>query len=93
MYEQGNDIAKRAIEESIYYLGRGIANFMNIFNPELIIIGGGVAEAGDIFINMVRNISFKYAMEKPGENVKIIAAKLGNKAGFLGAISFAFECM
>lgn len=90
IYEKGNDQAKQAIDESIYFLGRGLASFINIFNPEMIIIGGGVAEAGDLFINGIRKITFQYAMEKPAENVRIERALLGNRAGYLGAMTFAF---
>jgi len=91
LYHKKNDAACRAIDGAIYYLGRGLASAINIFNPEAIIIGGGVADAGDIFISAVRKIAFKYAMPMPQKNVKIIGAKLGNQAGFLGAISFAFS--
>jgi len=90
LYKKGDRQAKQAIDESMYFLGRGLASFINIFNPEMIIIGGGVAEAGDMFLNGIRKITFQYAMEKPAENVRIERALLGNRAGFLGAMTFAF---
>jgi glucokinase len=90
LYKKGNTQAKQAIDESIYFLGRGLASFINIFNPEMIIVGGGVAEAGDLFLNGLRKITYQYAMEKPSENVRIEQALLGNRAGFLGAMTFAF---
>jgi glucokinase len=93
LFKKGDKTAARAIEECTHYLGIGLANFINIFNPELIIIGGGVAEAGDIFIDMVNRSAFQYAMAKAKENVRIVPAKLGNKAGFLGAAIYAFECI
>jgi glucokinase len=93
LFEKGNKIAAKAIKECTHYLGIGLSNFINIFNPELIIIGGGVAEAGDVFINLVNKAAFQYAMAKAKESVRIIPAKLGNKAGFLGAAIFAFQCM
>ena len=49
----GNTLATEIIERSTYYLGRGLANFINIFNPTIIIIGGGVAEAGKEYLREV----------------------------------------
>ena len=89
----GNPTAIEVIEQSTYFLGRGIASFINIFNPTIIIIGGGVAEAGEIYLKKVEEVAFKYAMDSTKENVKIVGAKLGNKAGCLGAMSFAFDQM
>ncbi len=91
LYSKSHVQAKQTVDESIYFLGRGLAGFINIFNPDIIIIGGGVAEAGDVFLNGIRKVAFQYAMEKPAENVKIERALLGNRAGFLGALAFAFE--
>lgn len=91
LYRTGNQSAKRAIDDAIYFLGRGLASFINIFNPEIIIVGGGVAEAGDMFLNGIREVTFRYAMAKPSEHVRIERALLGNRAGFLGALTFAFE--
>jgi glucokinase len=93
LYRKNDAVARRVIEEASYYLGRGVATLINIFNPSLLIIGGGVAEAGEIYLSKVRETAYRYAMAKPREGVQIVAAKLGNKAGCLGAISFAFESM
>jgi glucokinase len=89
--KSGNPVAIEIIEKSTYYLGRGIANFINIFNPTLIIIGGGVSEAGKAYLKEVEDVAFHYAMDCSKENVKIVGAKLGNKAGSLGALGFAFD--
>jgi glucokinase len=89
--KSGNSLATEVVDASIYYLGRGLANFINIFNPTLIIIGGGVAEAGKSYLRKIENVAFTYAMESAKENVKIIGAKLGNKAGYMGALSFALD--
>jgi glucokinase len=89
--KSGNLQAAEIIEKSTYYLGRGIANLINIFNPTIIIIGGGVAEAGKAYLRKVEDVAFHYAMDSAKENVKIVGAKLGNKAGCLGALSFGFS--
>jgi len=89
--KSGNLIAAEIIEKSTYYLGRGIANLINIFNPTIIIVGGGVAEAGKAYLKKVEDVAFHYAMDCAKDNVKIAGAKLGNRAGYLGALSFAFD--
>jgi glucokinase len=89
--KSGNPLAIEIIEKSSYYLGRGIANFINIFNPTIIILGGGVAESGNAYLKEVEKVAFHYAMDCAKENVKVVAAKLGNKAGCLGALGFAFD--
>lgn len=87
--EAGDELALQVIDQSTYFLGRGLANFMNIFNPSIIIIGGGVSEAGKAYLKKIREVAFTYAMDCAKENVKIVRAKLGNKAGYMGAIRFA----
>ena len=91
LYRKNDTIARQVIDEACHYLGRGLATLINIFNPSMFIIGGGVAEAGEIYLSKVRETAYLYAMEKPREGVQIVGAKLGNKAGYLGAISFALE--
>lgn len=92
-FKSGNQIAQYAVEKSTYYLGRGVANFINIFNPEIVILGGGVADAGSLYIKKVEEIAFKYAMQNSSQEVKIVKAKLGNRAGAIGAIIHAFESL
>ena len=91
LYKKADRVAVDTIEESTYYLGRGIANLINIFNPSIIIIGGGVAESGNDYINVLKKVAFQYSMENARRRVRIVGARLGNKAGCLGAIAFAAE--
>jgi len=88
-YSIGEPLAKEIVEQNTQLLGQGIAAYINIFNPDNIIIGGGISEAGDVYIDKIRYNAFKYAMKDCKEGVNISAAKLGNKAGFLGAVRFA----
>lgn len=89
-YMAGDALAIACLEEHWFYLGRGIAGFINIFSPQKIIIGGGLSEAGTFYIDKLNEQAFKYAMADTCVNTEIAAAKLGNDAGCLGAASLAF---
>jgi len=91
LFAAGNRLAEETIELSSYYLGRGIANLMNIFNPTRIIIGGGVAGAGEVYLKRVQKAAFAFAMAEACKGTRIVSARLGNNAGYLGSISFAFS--
>ena len=91
LFAAGNKPAEETIELSSYYLGRGIANLMNIFNPTRIIIGGGVAGAGEVYLKRVQQAAFAYAMAEACKGTRIVSARLGNNAGYLGSIRFAFS--
>ncbi|NOX37688.1 MAG: ROK family protein [Calditrichaeota bacterium] len=91
LYEQGDPVARRVIETEVAMVAVGVASIINIFNPEIFIIGGGVSEAGDWFIDMIRQRVQQSAMEQSLLGVKIVRAELGNKAGWLGAAAFARE--
>ncbi len=90
-YESGEAEAKAVLERVVEYLGAGTANIINIFNPEIIVIGGGVSQAGEWFIEKIRISAFGRAMGPSQENVEIKAASLGNTAGMLGAAAFALK--
>jgi glucokinase len=89
--EQGDGLASDVIERFISYLAAGLANITNIFNPEMIILGGGVSEAGKPFIDRVYQACQKRAMPVSFKNVEIVGATLGNRAGILGAGAFALK--
>ena len=73
------------------YLGVGIVNLVNIFNPEMIIIGGGMAKMGDLLLNPARQVVRERAFQLPAQAVRIVPTQLGDDAGVLGAAVFAFQ--
>lgn len=83
--EAGDMVAKKIFNFMGEYLGTGLASVVNLLNPEKIIIGGGVAEAGDLLINPLKETLLKRAMPIPAQAVQIVPAKLGNNAGVIGS--------
>ena len=67
------------------YIGIGMASVVNLLNPEKIIVGGGVADAGDLLIKPLVETLKKRAMKIAGETVQVVHAQLGNTAGVIGA--------
>jgi glucokinase len=89
--EKGEPEANDAIDITLAYMGTGFAGLVNIFNPELLVIGGGVAEAGDGFIARIQKAVEERAMDPALRGFKVVRALLGNDAGFVGGISMAAE--
>lgn len=87
LYLSGDSVAMACLNEQIYYLGRGIAAYINILSPERVVLGGGLSEAGEFYLNEVREIVRQYAMPDCNVHTQIVAANLGNNAGCLGAAS------
>lgn len=81
----GDAVAKRIFTIMGEYIGIGMASVVNLLNPERIIIGGGVADAGDILFDPIKETIKKRAMKIAGETVEVVPAKLGNTAGVIGA--------
>jgi len=72
------------------YLGIAMANVINIFNPEMIVIGGGVAAAWDLFIEHARGEVARRAFPVPAARCQIVRAECGDDAGLLGAAWLEF---
>ena len=85
--EKLNDkISQKVIQETAYYLGTALSSAVNLLNPEIIVIGGGVAlSAGVNFFKMIEKEIKARAFPSATQNLKIVKAKLGNDAGFIGA--------
>lgn len=83
----GDEAALDILDKPVTYMGIGIANAISLLNPEMIVIGGGVAEAGDVYLERVRS---KVGAFTPIPSV-IVPAELGNDAGAIGAIAGALE--
>lgn len=88
--EKGNKCAKRIWQETAEYIGIVLAGIVNVLNPELIIIGGGMAGAGDLLMKGIRNTVKKRAVPVAREKVQIKFSKLGNDAGILGAAALFY---
>lgn len=93
VYESGIDGDELALEifrRMGIYLGVGLASLINIFNPEMIVIGGGVAAGWDLFIAHVREQITERAFPIPARRAEIVRAVCGDDAGLLGAAHIAF---
>ncbi len=87
----GDSLASEIIAKAAVYLGVGIVNLVNIFNPEMIIVGGGMAKMGDLLLAPARQVVLERAYQLPAQAVRIVPAQLGDDAGVLGAVTFAFQ--
>ena len=73
------------------HLGSGIGTLVNIFNPELVVIGGGFAAAGDFVLEPAREVMRREALAHVGYRIPIVRAELGTAAGLIGAGLVAFD--
>jgi glucokinase len=83
--KKGDDIAKEVLVETAGYLGIGLAGVVNLLNPEVVVIGGGISEGGAGFLEAVTAELKKYAFASAVESLTVVKAALGNDAGFIGA--------
>jgi len=81
----GNSIAEKVVAENAEMVGVGLANLISIFAPEILVIGGGMSEARDSYLNMIRESTFANSLENCRSEVKIERALLGSSASLLGS--------
>ena len=83
---KGDAVAKQVVDDYIRYLACGIANTINIFQPDILYIGGGVCNEGDPLMLPLKELVAKEVYTRNSEkNTEIVIAKLGNDAGIIGA--------
>jgi glucokinase len=87
----GDSFALAAVEETARYLGLGIANLVSVLNPEMIVLGGGLMQAGDLFLPAIRRVMPVWAQPVAARQVRIELTQLGEDAGLLGAARLAFN--
>jgi len=83
---QGDGAALQIIRQAARYSGIGVANLLHLFSPEVVLVGGGVSNLGDIFFEPLRRTAFKRVMPAY-RNVPIVRAALGPDVGLLGAVA------
>ena len=87
----GDSDAVEALRRAGRYLGIGLASFANIFNPEVILIGGGASAAGELLIGPARTEMVRRGLPPTTRGVRVAIAELGNTAGVLGAAELALD--
>ncbi len=90
-WEKGDPLVREVIGRSQFYLGLAVASLVNLVDPELIVLGGGVVEAlGEKYLEPIRWTAYQNFINKRGAtDVKIVPAQLGDLAGILGAATWA----
>jgi glucokinase len=82
----GDKSATEVVDKFQRYLASGLTNVINIFQPEVLCIGGGVCNEGDALLNPVKELIAKEDYAKnSAKNTEVVIAKLGNDAGIIGA--------
>jgi predicted NBD/HSP70 family sugar kinase len=82
-----DELAGNVFYRAMEYIGIGISSLANIFNPELITIGGGVSQAGDIFFDNIRKSVDKNTMQPTSRKVEILPVAFGENAALMGAFA------
>ena len=88
---QGDALALEVLQRVGFYLGVALANVVNLLNPEMIVIGGGVANGWSLFEAELKKQVTERAFPVPAAQVKIVRAECGDDAGLLGAARLGFD--
>ena len=89
--QQGDEAAREVIERAGHYLGLGLVGVLNSFNPQCLILGGGLLGLGDLYLEPALRAVRQGAFKQILTDVTITRAKLGNRAGALGAAALIME--
>jgi len=90
-YDSGDAFAKEIWLRSVRQLAIGIASITNILSPEAIVLGGGIAEAGNVLLEPLNEYVEEFEWRTGGSKVEIVKAVYGDLAGTIGAASFAMN--
>jgi glucokinase len=88
---EGVEEALGKLDEAAEYLGAGIGSLANLFDPEVVVVGGGFGEAVDLFLTRVQEAARREALAPADESLRVVSAELGTDAGLVGAALVGFE--
>ncbi len=83
--QQGDELARRTVEREAYYLGLGLANLINLFVPDVIVLGGSVMKSGALFLDGIRKVIRQGCRFVPFEKTELALASLAEDANLIGA--------
>ena len=85
----GDEVARSVLRDVGRRLGAGITGIVNVFNPEVVVVGGGAVAAGDLLLEPAREVVAARALPPSAESVRIVPARFGGESGMLGAAVLA----
>ena len=89
----GDLVAKDVLDETVTYLAMGIANIVSILNPEIVVLGGGLLQAGDLLLDPITREFKRWAQPLAAEQVRLELSALGEDAGLFGAGKLAWNAV
>jgi len=87
--ENGDKVAISIRDNALKYLGVGVTNIINTFDPDKVVIGGGVSKAGEIVFDKIKEVVAERGLKTITEGCEIVPAELGTDAGVIGAVALA----
>ena len=87
---RGDAAARHAVDETVEWLAMGTANLISAFNPQVVVLGGGLMQAADLFLDPVRRAVRRWAQPKAVEQCRIETTRLGEDAALFGAARLAY---
>jgi len=88
--QSGDPLAEEIMDRAGTSLGIGVVNLLHLFDPELVIIGGGVSRAGELILRPVRRVIAERAMSG-FKGAKVVTSALGDDSGLLGAVAWVLD--
>jgi glucokinase-like ROK family protein len=88
---EGDTVATRVIRESGQFVGEVLASLVNFYNPDMIVIGGGVSNLGDLLLSSIRQAVFSRSLPLSTRNLQIIFSGIGAELGVFGGVSLALD--
>jgi glucokinase len=88
---EGDSVAIETMEETAYYIGIGVANAINLLNPEMVIVGGGIAQAGEVLWNPLLRTVHSLALTQSARVCRVVPAELGDDAGVMGGVTLVLQ--
>ena len=90
---RGDEIARRIFEQAGCRLGLAVANLISLFDPQVVVLGGGLAGAADLFLDALERAARARAQPLAAPKVRIVASRLGADANLLGAAHLAWDAL
>ena len=90
-FEMDDPVSKEIVLDSAYYVGLGIYNIFQALNPPIIVLGGGLTNWGDFYLDKIKSTFYGLARDMIFDPIEIVISKIGDDAGVIGAAALTLE--